>query len=215
MINNYIIILFKNKERYKIIKKYKTSEKALQFFSSKIEESNNVFFDIKTENGKSVEYEIALIEDNPEKKIPIYRTDELGRNIPVELENSKFKISKIEKFNIPEKIYHITKKEKIDSSLIITKFLKGDSLKLVYSLNNKIIIQEDDNYNLFSTKSVGDAHRFLESLRIYMVNNGKNNCLIVKDDSIQQKKYLYKVLSELGYEKKMLYRTTTTHLKDK
>ena len=122
---------------------------------------------------------------------------------------------KIEKYKIPEKVYHITKKEKISSELLISKYLKGDSLKVVSKLNNKIIIQDDDTYNLFSLKSVYDAERFLINLEKYMIENHKTNCLIVKDSSIQQKKYLYEVLSNLGYNKDMLYRTSTTHLKDK
>jgi len=215
MNNNYTIILFKNKERYKIIKKYNTYKNALPFFNSKVKESNDVVFDVQTENGKDVNYEIALVEKTSEKLFPIYRTDEMGRNIPVELNNPNYGIIKIEKYKIPEKVYHITKKEKISSELLISKYLKGDSLKVVSKLNNKIIIQDDDSYNLFSLKSIFDAERFLINLETYMIENHKTNCLIVKDSSIQQKKYLYEVLSNLGYNKDMLYRTSTTHLKDK
>jgi hypothetical protein len=67
---------------------------------------------------------------------------------------------------------------------------------------------------LFSLKSVYDAERFLNNLEKYMISNNKKNCLIVKDDSSPQKKYLYEVLSNLGYDKNMLYRKSTTHLKD-
>ena len=72
MNNNYTIILFKNKERYKIIKNYKTYKNALPFFNSKVKESNEVVFDVQTENGRYVNYEIALIEKTSEKLFPIY-----------------------------------------------------------------------------------------------------------------------------------------------
>lgn len=215
MNNNYTIILFKNKERYKIIKKYKTYKNALLLFNKKVNESNSIVFDVQTENGKDVNYEIGLIEKTSEKLFPIYRTDDLGRNIPVELNNPNYGIIKIEKYKIPERVYHITKKEKISSELLISKYLKGDSLKVVSKLNNKIIIQDDDVYNLFSLKSIFDAERFLNNLEKFMIENNKSNCLIVRDSSSQQKKYLYEVLSNLGYSKDMLYRTSTTHLKDK
>jgi len=215
MNNNYIIILFKNKERYKIIKKYNTYKNALQLFNSKVSESNSIVFDVQTENGNDVNYEIALLEKTSEKLFPIYRTDEMGRNTPVELNDPNYNIIKIEKYNIPEKVYHITKKEKISSEILISKYLKGDSLKVVSKLNNKIIIQDDDKYNLFSLKSIYDAERFLINMEKYMMDNNKTNCLIVKDSSSPQKKYLYEVLSKLGYSKDMLYRTSTTHLKEK
>lgn len=215
MNNNYTIILFKNKERYKIIKKYKTYKNALKLFNSKINESNSIVFDVQTENGKDVNYEIAILEKTSEKLFPIYRTDEMGRNTPVNINNPNYGIIKIEKYKIPEKVYHITKKEKISSEVLISKYLRSDSLKVVSKLNNKILIQDDDVFNLFSLKSIFDAERFLINLEKFMIDNHKNNCLIVKDSSIQQKKYLYEVLSNLGYNRDMLYRTSTTHLKDK
>lgn len=215
MNNNYIIILFKNKERYKIIKKYKTYKNALPFFNSKVKESNDVVFDVQTENGRDVKYEIALLERTSEKLFPIYRTDEMGRNVPVELNDPNYKILKIEKYNIPEKVFSIAKKQKISSEKLINNYLKGSSLKLVSKLNNKIIIQDEDIYNLFSLKSIYDADRFLINLENHMIKNNKNNCLIVRDSSKEQKKYLYEILTNLGYNKSMLYRTSTTHLKDK
>jgi hypothetical protein len=215
MNNNYTIILFKNKERYKIIKNYKTYKNALPFFNSKVKESNDVVFDVQTENGRDVNYEISLIEKTSEKLFPIYRTDEMGRNIPVQLNDPNYAILKIEKYNIPEKVFHISKKQKISSEKLINTYLKGDSLKLVSKLNNKIIIQDEDIYNLFSLKSIYDADRFLINLEKYMISNNKSNCLIVKDSSREQKKYLYEILTNLGYNKSMLYRTSTTHLKDK
>jgi len=215
MNNNYTIILFKNKERYKIIKNYKTYKNALPFFNSKVKESNEVVFDVQTENGRDVNYEIALIEKTSEKLFPIYRTDEMGRNIPVQLNDPNYAIIKIEKYNIPEKVFHISKKQKISSEKLINTYLRGNSLKLVSKLNNKIIIQDEDIYNLFSLKSIYDADRFLINLEKYMMLNNKSNCLIVKDSSREQKKYLYEILTNLGYNKSMLYRTSTTHLKDK
>lgn len=210
----YLIVLFKNKERYKIIKKYRTYKNAYQFFLKKTKESEQVIFDIKTENGKFVDYEIALIEKG-KTDVSTFRTDDLGRNVKLELDDSEFKILKIENYKIPEKIYDIKKKTKIDSEELIKKKFKSDSLKLVSKLNNKIILQVDDNFNLYSLKSDLDCGRFLDCLQTHLINENNKNCLIVKDSSREQKKYLYEILSNLGYDKKMLYRKTTTHLKDK
>jgi hypothetical protein len=215
MSDNYIIVLFKNKEKYKIIKKYKTYKNAFNFYNSKVKENESVIFDVQTENGKDVEYEIALIEKTSEKLLSVFRTDEMGRNITLNLNDPNFAILKIQKYKIPEMLFSIDKKTKLSVEKLIQSKLNDSSLKLVSKLNNKIIIQDDDKFSLYSLKSIYDADRFLNSLQSYMMNNNKKNCLIVKDTSIEQKKYLYEVLGNLGYNKKMLYRTSTTHLKDK
>ena len=60
----YLIVLFKNKERKKIIKKFKTLDRAKMFFEKKINE-NQIYFDKKVENGKSCDFELGLIETDP------------------------------------------------------------------------------------------------------------------------------------------------------
>jgi hypothetical protein len=211
----YLIVLFKNKVRYKIIKKYQKYNNAINFFNQKLKENNSVIFNVATENGKDVKYEIAILEYKNKNKPTLFKVDEYGRNISIELENEEFSITNIEDYKIPEEIYDVKNQNKISIKKLLDSKLKTDNLKLISKLNNKIIIQNDDDYSLYSLKSIYDADRFLNSLQDYLITNNKKNCLIVKDTSSQQKKYLYEVLSNLGYNKKMLYRTSTTHLKDK
>ena len=215
MDGDYIIVLFKNKQRYKIIKQYKTYKNALTLYKSMIDENKDVVFDVQTENGRDVKYEIALLEKSSAKLIAIFMTDEMGRNVKVDVDNPDYTITKIESYKIPEKIQNIKTREKVESNQLIKKYITDSSLKLVSKLNNKIIIQDDDKFNVFATKSIYDAERFLNNLESFMMSNNRRNCLIVKDSSSEQKKYLYEVLSNQGFNKKMLYRTSTTHLKDK
>jgi len=57
----YLIVLFKNKERKKIIKKFKTLSRAKEFFKSKVKDSNYIF-DKRIENGKDCIFELGLLE---------------------------------------------------------------------------------------------------------------------------------------------------------
>jgi hypothetical protein len=212
---DYIIVLFKNKERYKIIKNYKTYKKSLDFFNKEIQKSNDVVFNIQTENGKTVKYEIGLLEKNSKKLTPIYKIDELGRNIPIELNDPEYSILKIEDYKFDEKIFDLNKKKRVDSSKFIKLITQGNELKLISKLNNKIIVQIDENFSLYSLKSSSDSERFLDALERHIINLNKRNCLIVKDSSREQRKYMYDILSNLGYNKGMLYRKSTTHSKDK
>ena len=50
--SNYIVVLFKNKSKKKIINKFITSNKAKKFYDELIEKSNSVIFSKEFENGE-------------------------------------------------------------------------------------------------------------------------------------------------------------------
>ena len=95
---NYLIVLFKNKKKKKIINKFKTHKRAKDFFDKLISESDNVLFSKEYENGVKSKYELALLENMSSSLLPIFLKDELGRNIKVNLDDSNYKITKIENY---------------------------------------------------------------------------------------------------------------------
>ena len=48
---NYQIVVFKNKTQKRIINKFNTSKKALEYFESHLTENEKVPFEVRTENG--------------------------------------------------------------------------------------------------------------------------------------------------------------------
>jgi hypothetical protein len=213
MLSEYIVVLFKHKQRYKIIKKYKTFDKAISFYNKKMKESDSVYFNVEVELDNYVDYELGLVATGNNNHEDIYVTDAMGRNIKVETDDKSFSILKINKFKIPEKITMVNTKDKFTFDEFVKKFLRGDSLAMVSNLNNKIIVQNDEKIKLFTCKNVSDAERFLSSLERYMLDNNKMNSIIVRDTSRQQRKYLYDLLKNEGYDIRMLYRSSTTRLK--
>lgn len=206
----YLIVLFKNKERKKIIKKFKTLDRAENFYSSSLNKSNQILFDKNVENGKFCEHELALVETNPSDFENYFVKDDLGRQIKIEIDDPSFKILSISKFKIEDHIYDIKNNKKIDLISFIRKYLQKDGIKLVSKLNNKIIVQNDDIFNIFSLKSESESKRFLTILEDYMLKNKRLDCIIVSDDSMRQKKYLYELLSSKGISKSILYKKSTT-----
>lgn len=196
---------------YKKLKSYKSYENAQNFYNKKIEESQKIFFETKIQNTKDVKFEIVLTENKNTKQTSLFVTDELGRNIKVKTDDSNFTILKIFEYKISDTIYDIQKKKKINFIEFCEKYLKFKDLKVVSSLNNKIVVQRDDNFSLFSCKDENESHRFLDELSKYMLQNKRSDIMIVFDTSIPQKKFLYKKLIESGFELKMLYRKKTTH----
>lgn len=207
----YSIVLFKNKIKKKIIKKFITENKAKNFFINLIKKSEEVIFDVKFENGKEVNYELGIVEKSSGSHVPTYLTDSLGRNIKVKLENSDMVLTQIVPYKKEEKIYDIKENKKISAEDLIRKYLKTETLKVISILNNKLIVQKDELINIFSLKSEDECIRFVESISSHFFKNKRTDCLFIMDTSTPQKKYLIGLLKDYGFDEKFLYRKYTTH----
>ena len=208
---SYQVILFKNKKAKKILKKFVTFKNAKNYFEKLCKTSSEILFEVRFESGKSCDYEIAIVENSSQQLVPVYLTDELGRNVKVKLNDEGMTIVEIKKYKKEERIFDISESRKISLNYFITYYLRGTGLKMISGLNNKIIVQNDENLNLFSMKNTEEVSRLLSTLTDYFIKIGKKDCLIVKDDSLAQKKYLIDLLEKYQIDKKILYRKFTTH----
>lgn len=209
---NYIIVLFKNKSKKKIINKFKTKERAIEFYKKMIE-GNDVIFNCQTENGKSCFFELGLLEKNSTNFDSYFIKDDMGRQVKVELDDDGYRMIEVKNYKVEELIYDVKEKTKISVTKFIKSYLPKSSIKLLSKLNNKVVVQNNDEINLFSLKSEDDADRFLDSLGEYFMNNDRLDCILVKDTTKQQKKYLYSILQDKGIDKSVLYRRFTTFRK--
>jgi hypothetical protein len=207
---NYVVVLFKNKKKKKIIKKFITFSRAKQFYDKLIEESNEVLFEVKVEGGYECRYEVGIVEMSSKQLIPVYMTDEYGRNIKVKLDEDGMTLFKINTYKKEETIYDIREQKKISTQTFIKKYLKGDGLKMISVLNNKIVLQEDEKIHLFTLKSESESSRFVDNLSSYFFKIKRGDCLFIKDYSTAQRKSLYSLLESSGIDKKILYRKFTT-----
>lgn len=207
---NYLVVLFKNKKRKKIINKFVTFSRAKQYYDKLLKESNDVIFNIEVENGFDCKYELGLVEMSDNQLIPVYMTDEFGRNMEVKLADEGMTLFKISSYKKEETIYDLTKKKKITTQQLIKTYLKGDGLKMISGLNNKIIIQEDEKIHLFTLKSESEVSRFIDCLSSHFFKIKRGDCLLVKDTSSAQRKYLFNMLESYGINKRMLYRKFTS-----
>ena len=205
----YLIVLFKNKERKKIIKKFKTHQRAKEFFDNQIK-NNKVVFEKGVENGKSCSFEIGLLERDSTNFDSYFIKDSLGRQVKVDIDDPDYKVLQISNYSVEEFIYDISKNKKISIDKFISEYLKRGSIKLISKLNNKIVVQDDDKFSLFSLKSDDDCFRFTQVLQKYLAEKNRIDCIIVLDSSLPQKKYLYSLLESKGISKLILYKKSTT-----
>jgi hypothetical protein len=210
MKSNYIIVLFKNKVKKKIINKYQTIERVTKCYDELIDKSNSVIFDRSYENGVKSIYELAILQLSSNKSNKIILKDSLGRQFKAEVDDDDYLIMKILPYKFDESFLDFQTKKKINSNEFIRKYLSGDGLKMISKLNNKIIVQKDDNYNLFTFKTDDDSLRFIDNLSSNFISSKRSDCLFVKDSSTAQRKYLYELLVSQGFPKSYLFRQSTT-----
>lgn len=210
---NFQIVLFKNKVKKKIINKFKTLKKTISYFDKLIDESENVIFSTQYENGNLSNYELAILEKKNSKNTKIFIKDELGRQLKVDLDDEDFTIRQIKSYKIEEEFLDYQTKKKISTKEFIKKYLSGTGVKMISKLNNKIIVQIDEDYKLFTLKNDSDAERFLDELGDYLRKVKKSDCILVKDYSTIHRKYLYDILVNQGFPRSYLQRHSTTHPK--
>jgi len=211
MNDTYQVILFKNKVKKKIINKFKTHKKALEYYKLLVKESDEVIYDKVMENGVVSEYELSLVEKSSSSPTSLYLKDDYGRQVKVSLDDSELTMINITRYRIEELFLDYTTNKKISTTQFIKTYLDPTGFKLISKLNNKIIVQNDDKFNLFTLKTSDESERFIDILTKKFNEDGRKDCLLVKDYSTPQRKYLYELLVKMGFEKSYLQRSSTTH----
>jgi hypothetical protein len=212
MKDTYLVVLFKNRKRKKIIKRYSTEKQATRFFNQLIKD-NTVTFERKVENAEHVQYEIGLLSKNSSFQSSLFIVDDYGRNNPVNLENPEYVFLDIKKYKIEELIFDWQEQKKISFDDFIRIYCKSKELKNIFNLNNKICVQINDDVTVFSLKDSSESERFLDTLQSYFYQNNRIDGIFVKDISTPQRKWIYQVMENKGFDKKRLYRLKTTFSK--
>jgi hypothetical protein len=204
------IIVFKNNKKKKKLKSFVRENLAIDYFNNLVKKSNDIIFTKKFESGYECKFDIAIITDKfIEDKI--YYTDEYGRNkiIDSKIDDLNY-IYKISQYNFEEDIFDVQQNKRITLPEFEKMYLNKDKIYMVSKLKNKFILQDDDNFKLFSLKNEDDADRLLN---LFMEIKLGAKLIVVKDVSSPQRKYLYEMLVGRGYNKKFLYTSYTTYPK--
>lgn len=207
--SNYSIIIFKNKKKQKTIKSFVTVKRCLDHYNNLIND-NNVNFEIKYENSKPVEYEISIISKLDNQQNSLFSVDELGRNFEVKLLNDEYNILRLDPYMLEEKVFDYQTKRKLYFNELIKTYVTGSTLLNIFSLNNKLFIQENEDYSCFVLKNPEDAERLLFTLQEVLMKLGKS-CLYMNYTNPVDKKRVYKELNNYGFKKTFLYRNYVNH----
>ena len=153
--NKYKIVLFKNGERTKVFFSSNSKKSILKKYNKLIEEKKPKFI-TEYVSRKKVMFELAIITTEKSDK-SIFVKDSVGRTKKVSLGESSYHIIKLLPYWKEEKIYDHQSKNKLSFDSLLDTYLTGNDFKQIFSLNNKLVIQKDEIFNLFSLKTVSDA----------------------------------------------------------
>ena len=170
-------------------------------------------FERKVENAEEVQYEVGLLSKNSSFQSSLFIIDDYGRNKPVSLENPEYVFLDIKKYKVEELIFDWQKQSKITFNNFIDTYCKSKELKNIFTLNNKICVQINDDVSVFSLKDSLESERFLDIVQSHFYQNGRTDGIFVKDISTPQRKWIYQVMENKGFDKKRLYRLKTTFSK--
>jgi hypothetical protein len=162
---NYIVVLFKNKKRKKIIKSFIRKNVAELYFKKLCEQSDQVKFNVEVENSLDVTYEVGLLSKTIDTQFQLFSQDDIGRNVRVNLDDSDLQIIKIHKYRISEKLQDWSTNKRITYVEFFKKHFTNKDLKNVFTINNKIVIQKDDDTSIYSLKNVDESQRLLMLLQ--------------------------------------------------
>ena len=205
--NKYKIVLFKNGERNKVFFSSNSKKSILEKYTKILKEKKPKFI-IEYISRKKVMFELSVVTTEGTSE-SLYMKDSIGRTKQVTLGESNYNFIKILPYWKEERIYDHTLKTKIPFVQLFDVYLSDSEFKQVFTLNNKLIIQKDENFNLFSLKTVSDALRLINVIEIEFLNSGRYDCLFVTDTNTVQRKELYDMLEKNGYKRGFLRKQFT------
>lgn len=203
----YFIVLFCNKKRVKILYRCQKRTTVYEYWYEYKTEKKPRF--VKTQNRKrnnDAVYELALIFPNNRWATKTFVKDSLGRLVEAKYEDEKFRIKEIIPYWKEELIYDFQKKSRVRYHEVLEQIMSINEIGQIFTLNNKLFVQNDENILLFGNKNIRDAKRLFELIREDVLKKKKGNFIFVKDVSTAQRKLLYQLLESKGFKKSELFR---------
>ena len=204
----YFIVLFCNQKRVKILHRSMKRTTAYEYWREFKTQQVPPF--LKQQGGErkknELVFELALVFPNNRWATATYVRDSLGRNIESKIENDKFRIKEIIPYWQEEQIYDFQIKKRVRYHVMMEQILPITEVAQIFTLNNKLFVQVDDDIKLFGNKNINDANRLFEIVKKDLVKRKKGNFFFVKDITTHQRSLLYKLLESKGFKKEELFR---------
>lgn len=203
----YFIVLFCNKKKVKILYKCMKRTTVYDYWREFRTEKKPRY--IKQQGGKrnrELIYELGLIFPNNRWATQVWVKDSLGRNEPANIEDGKFRIKEIVPYWEEELIYDYSIKKRIRYHQMMEYIESVTEIAQIFTLNNKLFVQVEDDIRLFGNKNIKDADRLLELVKEDLLKKKRGNFIFVRDVTTHQRTLLYDLLESKGFKRQELFR---------
>lgn len=203
----YFIVLFCNKKRIKILYRCQKLTTIHEYWREFKTERKPRF--LKIQGGKRNQeqiFELGLIFPNSRWVKSMYVKDSLGRLIEAKMENDKLRIKEIVPYWKEELVYDFQTKKRIRYHEMLDSIMEISDIGQIFTLNNKLFIQVENDIRLYGNKNIDDAERLFNLVREDLLKKKKSNFIFVKDVNTAQRKSLYTLLESKGFKRTELFR---------
>jgi hypothetical protein len=203
----YFIVLFCNKKKVKILYKCMKRTTVYEYWREFRTEKKPRY--VKQQGGKrnrELIYELGLIFPNNRWATQVWVKDSLGRNEPAVIEGDKFRIKEIVPYWEEELIYDYLIKKRIRYHQMMEYIESVTEIAQIFTLNNKLFVQVEDDVRLFGNKNIKDADRLLELVKEDLLKKKRGNFIFVRDVTTHQRTLLYDLLESKGFKRQELFR---------
>lgn len=203
----YFIVLFCNKKKVRILYKCMKKNTVYEYWREFKTQRKPEF--IKLQGGKRKQelvFELGLIFPNNRWATKTYIKDSLGRNMEAIIENDKFRIKEMIPYWDEELIYDFNSKKRIRYHQMMEYISTISEIAQIFTLNNKLFVQIENDIRLFGNKNINDAERLFEIVKAELIRKKRGNFIFVKDITTQQRKTLYALLESKGFKRSELFR---------
>ena len=212
----YRIIITKNGKKKKILHKSNDGQHIKKKYFN-LKDNNKILLPIKTNayiKTNGVKYEIILMKKYEDGDKSFIDRDKLGRTIEIKDLNKKWTILHKDEYFYEETFTVFNYNLRLTTHHIIKNILmkkqKGVSIKQVNYLNNKLLIHQNDNFDIVLCKCPSDAKRLYDTLEKFYTQNKIKNIMFTGSIGKLNKTKTYKMIVEkTGWSKNKTYRTVT------
>ena len=209
--SKYFIFLFCNRKKIRILYKCMTKNRVYELWHEYRTQKRPPFVKLRTGGKKRKEdlvYELALIfpMNRWVSQDKFYVKDTLGRNVEARLDDSKFRIKEIVPYWEEELIYDYDSKKRIRYYDMIEYISSISEIAQIFTLNNKLFVQVENNIRLFGNKNIDDTMRLFDIVKEDVLKRKMGNFIFVKDLTTHQRILLYNLLESKGYKRTELFR---------
>jgi hypothetical protein len=203
----YFIVLFCNKKRIKILYKCMKRTTITEYWHEFKTQRKPDF--VKIQGGKRNQeqiFELALVFPKTRWSTNPWVKDSLGRNISANMEDEKFRIKEIIPYWKEELIYDFQIKKRIRFHEMMGKIYPITEIAQIFTLNNKLFVQIENDVWLYGNKNLTDSERLFELVKENILKQKRGNFIFVKDVTTHQRKLLYNLLESKGFKRRELFR---------